>query len=55
MAKYHPAKEVSDAIEYALSLGWRFSSVAAAIVMGRCAAIVLTGREVSLLRRSCVS
>lgn len=24
MAKYHPAKEVSDAIEYALSLGWRF-------------------------------
>ncbi len=23
MAKHHPNKEVSDAIEYALSLGWR--------------------------------
>ncbi|MCX7421503.1 MAG: hypothetical protein NT013_18425 [Planctomycetia bacterium] len=24
MAKWHPQKEVSDAIEYAVSQGWRF-------------------------------
>ena len=59
MAKYHPAKEVSDAIEYALSLGWRFvrgSGHCYGTLRCQCAdrtGVVFTPKELRLIAQGC--